>query len=125
MAAKKILIADDSRTFRHLEQELLTRRGYSLLQAANGAQAIQIASRENPDLILLDLQMPVMDGARALAVLKSNDNTSAIPVVMITTISDPVQREQLLKAGAVDFIAKPIAGADLLKLVRELIGDAA
>ena len=125
MAQKKILIADDSRTFRHLEEELLRRRGYKLLQAENGAQAIQLAAQEVPDLILLDLQMPVMDGAKALAVLKSSDKTSAIPVVMITTLGHQDQRDHMLSAGAARFLAKPIAGSELLNAIRELIGDAA
>ena len=123
MAPKKILIADDSRTFRHLEEELLRRRGYQLLQAENGAQAIQLAAHELPDLILLDLQMPVMDGAKALAVLKGNEKTSAIPVIMITTLGNNVQRDLMLKAGAARFLAKPIHSADLLTAVRELLGE--
>jgi CheY-like chemotaxis protein len=122
MTAKKILIADDSRTFRHLEEELLTRRGYALLQAENGAQAIQLATRELPDLILLDLQMPVMDGLKALGVLKANDKTSAIPVIMVTTIGDDATRASLLQAGALRVLTKPITGPDLLSAIRDLIG---
>jgi CheY-like chemotaxis protein len=122
VAQKTILIADDSRTFRHLEEELLTRRGYALLQAENGAQAVQLAMQHTPDLILLDLQMPVMDGSKALAVLKANATTSAIPVVLVTTIAHDEQREQLLKAGAARFLSKPISGPDLLGTIRDLIG---
>jgi CheY-like chemotaxis protein len=122
VAQKKILIADDSRTFRHLEEELLKRR-YTLLQAENGAQAVQLAAQQTPDLILLDLQMPVMDGSKALTVLKGSPTTSAIPVVLVTTIANDEQRAQLLKAGAARFLSKPINGADLLSTVRDLIGD--
>jgi CheY-like chemotaxis protein len=122
VAPKKILIADDSRTFRHLEEELLKRR-YTLLQAENGAQAVQLAAQQSPDLILLDLQMPVMDGSKALTVLKGSPATSAIPVVLVTTIANDEQRAQLLKAGAARFLSKPINGADLLSTVRDLIGD--
>jgi CheY-like chemotaxis protein len=121
---KKILIADDSRTFRQLEVELLARSGYALLQAENGAQAIQLASRESPDLILLDLQMPVMDGATALAILKSNEKTRATPVLMVTTLGDDTRRKSLLAAGAASVLTKPIAGPDLLNAVRERIGEA-
>ena len=119
---KKILIADDSRTFRQLETELLVRRGYTLLQAENGAKAIQLATRELPDLILLDLQMPVMDGAKALAVLKSTDKTSAIPVIMITTLGDDATRQSLIAAGAALVLTKPISGNDLLDSIRQRIG---
>ncbi|HKP55397.1 MAG TPA: response regulator [Polyangiales bacterium] len=123
MAAKKILIADDSRTFRAVEEELLKRKGYTLLLAENGAQAVQIAVRELPDVILMDLQMPVMDGAKALAVLQSNEKTAAVPVVMVTTVSEDAQRDQLLAAGAKRVLFKPISGPDLLGAIREMLGE--
>jgi CheY-like chemotaxis protein len=122
MTSKKILIADDSRTFRHVEEELLKRNGYTLLIAENGAQAVQLAARDAPDLILLDLQMPVMDGAKALAVLKRNEKTSAIPVMIITTVSDEAQRAQLLAAGAEQVLFKPLQGPDLLNAIRGKLG---
>jgi len=124
MGPKKILIADDSRTFRHVEEELLKRKGHKLLQAENGAQAVQLAVRELPDLILLDLQMPVMDGAKALTLLKSNEKTRQIPVVMVTTLGAEAQRDQLLAAGAANVLVKPINGPDLLGAIREILGDA-
>ena len=123
MSSKKILIADDSRTFRHVEAELLKRRGYTLVIAENGAQAVQLAAREAPDLILLDLQMPVMDGAKALALLKSSERTSKIPVVMITTGSDEAQVQQLWGAGAERVLVKPIQGPDLLGAIRSTFGE--
>jgi CheY-like chemotaxis protein len=123
MSPKKILIADDSRTFRQVEEELLKRKGHTLLQAENGAQAVQVAVRETPDLILLDLQMPIMDGAKALALLKSNDKTSSIPVIMVTTIGADSQRGQLLAAGADRVLVKPISGPDFLGAIREILGD--
>ena len=122
MTPKKILVVDDSRTFRHLEEELLKRR-YALLQAENGAQAVQLATREAPDLILLDLHMPVMDGAKALALLKSSDKTRDIPVIVITTISEENQRAQLMAAGALRTLSKPINGPDLLGAIREALGE--
>lgn len=123
MGSKKILIADDSRTFRQVEVELLKRKGHTLLQAENGAQAVQLAMREAPDLILLDLQMPVMDGAKALALLKSSNKTSSIPVIVITTLGDEAQRSQLLAAGAQRVLSKPINGPDLLGAIRDILGD--
>jgi CheY-like chemotaxis protein len=123
MGSKKILIADDSRTFRHVEEELLKRKGHTLFQAENGAQAVQVAVRETPDLILLDLQMPVMDGAKALSLLKSNEKTRGIPVIMVTTLGADAQRGQLLAAGAERVLVKPIQGPDLLGAIREILGD--
>jgi CheY-like chemotaxis protein len=106
-----------------VEEELLKRKGYTLLLAENGAQAVQIAVREVPDLILLDLQMPVMDGAKALQLLQSSDKTSGVPVVMITTVSEEAQRSQLLAAGARRVLVKPISGPDLLGTIREMLGE--
>jgi CheY-like chemotaxis protein len=123
MSAKTILIADDSRAFRQLEAELLKRNGYMLIAADNGAKAVQMAARELPDLILLDLQMPVMDGGKALSLLKSSDKTQAIPVIMITTIGDETQRTQLMNAGAAHVILKPIDAAGLLSAIRSSLGE--
>jgi CheY-like chemotaxis protein len=120
-----ILIADDSRTFRQLEAELLKRKGYTLIAADNGAKAVQLATRELPDLILLDLQMPIMDGAKALSLLKRSETTQAIPIIMITTISDESQRDQLLAAGAVRVLTKPIDAVSLLSAVRTSLGEEA
>jgi two-component system cell cycle response regulator len=106
-----------------VEEELLKRKGHTLLQAENGAQAVQVAVREMPDLILLDLQMPVMDGAKALALLRTNEKTSSIPVIMVTTIGEETQRGQLLAAGADRVLVKPINGPDFLGAIREILGD--
>ena len=118
-----ILIADDSRTFRQLEAELLKRNGYMLLAAENGAKAVQVATREQPDLILLDLQMPIMDGAKALSLLKRGDVTQSIPVIMITTVGDEAQRTQLLAAGAAHVLTKPIDPVSLLGAIRSTLGE--
>ena len=118
-----ILIADDSRTFRQLEAELLKRNGYTLIAADNGAKAVQVAMRELPDLILLDLQMPIMDGAKALSLLKRSEATQAIPVIMITTVGEEEQRNQLLAAGAAGVITKPIDAASLLSAIRSNLGE--
>jgi CheY-like chemotaxis protein len=67
--------------------------------------------------------MPVMDGAKALALLKSNDKTSAIPVIMVTTLGADAQRGQLLSAGAERVLVKPIQGPDLLGAIRDILGD--
>lgn len=118
-----ILIADDSRTFRQLEAELLKRNGYTLLAADNGAKAVQVATRELPDLILLDLQMPIMDGAKALSLLKRNEATQSIPVIIISTIGDDAQRDQLVAAGAARVLTKPIDPVSLLSAIRSSLGE--
>lgn len=122
--SKKILVADDSRMFRQLEQNVLVQHGYQLIHAEDGAQAVRLATVEVPDLILLDVQMPIMDGNKALSILKSGDRTSHIPVLMLTAEAGPRDRQVMNELGAHGILAKPISGAELLEAVRLAIGDA-
>jgi CheY-like chemotaxis protein len=121
---KTILVADDSRMFRALEQNLLTEHGYELLHAADGAQAVRMATTEVPDLVLLDVQMPIMDGNKALSILKNNERTCHIPILMLTAEAGPRDRQVMTELGADGVLAKPITGDDLLAAVRAAIGDA-
>ncbi len=119
---KTILVADDSKAFRALEEAMLVGRGYRVLQAGDGAETVRIAFTEKPDLILLDIQMPVMDGVSVLSTLKAKPETSAIPIIVITTIGREKDRDILLKGGADDFVSKPINGQSLLAKVEKLLG---
>jgi CheY-like chemotaxis protein len=109
--------------FRALEQNLLTEHGYQLIHAADGAQAVRLATTEVPDLVLLDVQMPVMDGNKALSILKNNERTCHIPVLMLTAEAGPRDRELMTGLGADGVLAKPITGDDLLAAVRAAIGE--
>ncbi len=118
---KKILIADDSQAFRDLEGSYLQRQGFELIYAENGAKAIRLARQEQPDLILLDIQMPLMDGVQALAILKGDDATKDIPIVVITTISRDEDKEILRTGGADAVISKPVQGPRILETVERLL----
>lgn len=120
---KKILVADDSRMFRLLEQNWLEKHGYQLLHAGDGAQAVSIASAERPDLVVLDVQMPVMDGNKALSILKSNERTSRIPVLMLTAEAGTRERKAMTDLGAAGVLAKPVSPEALLAAVRSAIGE--
>ena len=122
--AKTILVADDSRMFRQLEQNVLRQHGYVLIHAEDGAQAVSLASLQVPDLVLLDVQMPVMDGNKALSILKSSERTCHIPVLMLTAEAGPRDREIMAGLGAHAVLSKPISAQDLLDAVRDAIGDA-
>ena len=122
-APRKILIADDSPTFRELERQLLKLQGYELLTASNGVEAVRMALKDAPDLVLLDLQMPIMTGDKALAILKNHERTCKIPVVIVTTQDSVAEQSRLRQAGADAFLGKPISAPQLAWLVNSLIGE--
>jgi CheY-like chemotaxis protein len=104
--------------------EILRVQGYRTLTAQNGHEAIRLAANEQPDLILLDIAMPVMDGMEVLEVLKSDSSTSAIPVMFVTGI---MENEKILRAiekhAVIDYVPKPIVISELLdKIAAYLSG---
>ncbi|HSI03044.1 MAG: PleD family two-component system response regulator [Myxococcota bacterium] len=119
---KTVLIADDSPAFRQLEGEYLTKRGLALLYAEDGLQAAKIALEARPDLILLDIQMPVMDGVQALALLKSQPTTKDIPVIVITTLGHP-NVTILKRAGAADVLCKPVRATELWNAIEPFVTE--
>ena len=104
-----LLIVDDDENNRLVLHDCLEDDGYTLLEAENGEQAVKIASVSKPDLILLDVQMPVMDGHEALRKLKSQEETCNIPVIMVTALDLDMQVAMFLEDGAMDHIAKPFS----------------
>ena len=121
--AKKILIADDSEAFRNLEETILKPYHYELFHASNGVQAMKQALEHRPDLILLDVQMPVMDGVQVLTFLKQQEITRHIPIVIVTTIGREKDRQLLTAGGARQLISKPINAMELVRAVRSLLGE--
>ena len=103
-----ILIVDDEpKDVDYLEQEL-EGFGYSTLSASNGAEALAIVEATSPDLILLDVMMPVMDGFKTCSTLKSAEDTRFIPVIIMTALDAVEDRVKGIKAGADDFLTKPV-----------------
>lgn len=123
MAARKILLVDDSETILQMEQMILANESYELLVARDGAEGVARALECNPDLILLDVVMPRMGGFEALRELRSNQRTSKVPVVMVTTKAEADSIETGYTSGCSDYIVKPIDSMELLAKVRDLIGD--
>ncbi|MCC7070369.1 MAG: protein kinase [Deltaproteobacteria bacterium] len=120
---KKVLIADDAEVFRRIEEEILRPLSYAFVHAKDGAQALKLAADEAPDLILLDVQMPVMDGVQVLSFLKRNPQTQAIPVCVVTTIGRAHDEELLRKGGADAFLTKPVKPGVLIQTVRRLLKE--
>ena len=105
----RILIVDDQEDIRLALSITLRDAGHAVYEAANGAEAIEEAIAQQPDLVLMDVMMPVMDGFSALRALKEQPATHNTPVLMLTALSRPEQRERARVLGAFDYITKPWA----------------
>ena len=123
MMRKKILLADDSATALTMERTLLSRSDYDVVVARDGREAIKQAVDENPDLIILDVVMPNMDGFEACRELRRLEPTRDIPVIMVTTRGEAVNVEAGYEAGCNDYVTKPINGAELMSKLKTYLGQ--
>ncbi len=117
----RVLIVDAERHNRQLLEIMLAPEGYQLQTAASGSEALAMVEQQPPDLILLDIMMPEMDGNRVARTIKSNHATRNIPIIMVTALDDREARMIGLKAGAEDFLSKPVDRAELCVRVRNLL----
>jgi len=116
---EKILVVDDEEQIRELLREFLTGAGYEVAVAANGEEALEVAQRERPDLILLDVRMPELDGVETCVRLKTNDKTRSIPIIMATAFGDTLA--EALDAGADDFVSKPFQLEEIGLRIKSLL----
>jgi two-component system cell cycle sensor histidine kinase/response regulator CckA len=117
----RLLIVDDERHNRQLLEVMLAPEGFVLSTAAGGEEALAMVAADRPDLILLDIMMPGMDGYQVVTRVKANASTKNIPVIMVTDLDDRSARMQGLTAGAEDFLTKPVDRAELCVRVRNLL----
>ena len=122
-AKKKILLVDDAETILLMEKMYLSKGSYDFVTARDGEEAIALAESERPDLILLDVLMPKLDGFQACIRLKSSSKTGDIPVILVTTRGEGSNVERGFQSGATDYVTKPINGLELLTKVRSYLGD--
>src|SRR5262249_26723905 len=113
---------DDSNTILLMERMMLSKE-YDVITATDGADAVKKASTEVPDLVLLDVMMPRMDGFQACKVLKSQEATRDIPVIMVTTRGEERNVETGFQSGCNDYVTKPINNVELLSKVRNFLGE--
>jgi CheY-like chemotaxis protein len=119
--SKKILIADDEETVRSLVRRLLG-KSYRIIEADNGEEAVKVAVNQKPDLILMDILMPKMDGLTACYAIKRNQATKAIPVIMLTAVDYDLNRKLSQDVmGAQGYITKPFESQALMKMIAEFI----
>lgn len=104
----KILIAEDNATNRELFRELLEARGYAVVEACDGSQALQMIEQTQPDLLLLDIGMPVLDGFAVVRAIRQNPRLASLPVLAVTAYAMQGDRERVLNSGFDGYLSKPI-----------------
>ena len=124
LAGKHVLVVDDSAAIRHMVSYLLESAGYATEQAEDGEQAITKLITDHVDLVLLDINMPVMDGFETLKRLRQDRALAATKVIMLTTQEGEEDRKQAQQLGVVDYVIKPFVPSELLVLVEKYIGAA-
>jgi CheY-like chemotaxis protein len=117
----KILLVEDNEMNRDMLSRRLTRNGFDIVMAVNGQEGLDLASSENPDLILLDMSLPVLDGWEAARRLKADAGTAKIPVIALTAHAMVQDKEKALAAGCDDFDTKPVELPRLLEKINTLL----
>ena len=120
MSIKKILVIDDSPTERHVLVEILNKGGYDIITAESGEEGIETARAEQPDLILMDVVMPGLNGYQATRTLTRDESTKHIPVIVCTSKGQETDKIWGLRQGAHDYMTKPINGDELLMKIAAL-----
>ena len=120
---RTILIVEDEPQNRKLFKDVLQYRGFAVLEARDGREGVSLARQHRPDLILMDIQMPIMDGISATRILKQDSITQDIKVVALTANAMPGDREKILEAGCQDYISKPFRLHEFLEKIREYLPE--
>ena len=120
--SKKILVVEDTEDNRQILRDLLGMAGYDMVEAHDGAEGVAKAAEHRPDLILMDIQMPVMDGYEATRRIKANPELKAIPIIAVTSYALSGDEQKTRDAGCDAYIAKPYSPRQMLAKVREILG---
>ena len=120
MPIKKILVVDDSPTERHVLVELLTKNGYQVITAESGEEGVETAKKELPDLVLMDVVMPGLNGYQATRTLTRDEATKNIPIIVCTSKGQETDKIWGLRQGAQDYLVKPINSEELLSKIAAL-----
>lgn len=118
----KILLVEDNELNRDMLSRRLSRKGYEILIAVNGQEGVDLATSEKPDLILMDMSLPILDGWEATRQVKANPATARIPVIALTAHAMAKDREEAMAAGCDDFDTKPVDLPRLLDKIAALLG---
>lgn len=118
----KILLVEDNEMNRDMLSRRLTKKGFEVVIAVDGREGVSMASSESPDLILLDMSLPVMDGWAAARVIKGDEGTRDIPVIALTAHAMMGDREKAIEAGCDDYDTKPVKMQRLLEKIEAILG---
>ena len=118
----RVLLVEDNEINRDMLSRRLIRRGYTVLIAEDGQKAVEMAASEAPDLILMDMSLPIIDGWEATRRIKAEPATSGVPIIALTAHAMQGDREKALEAGCDDYDTKPIELPRLLKKIESLVG---
>ena len=120
----KVLLVEDNEMNRDMLSRRLTRRGFDVVFAADGKQGVALARSEKPDIILMDMSLPVMDGWEATRCVKADDATRSVPVIGLTAHAMSGDREKAIEAGCDDYDTKPVEIDRLIGKIERLLGAA-
>jgi two-component system, cell cycle response regulator DivK len=118
---KRILIVEDTEDNRQIVRDLLSSAGYELIEAADGAEGVAAAEREKPDLILMDIQLPEMDGYEATRRIRAIPAIAKVPIIAVTSYALAGDEGKTREAGCDGYVAKPFSPRQLLAKVREFL----
>jgi CheY-like chemotaxis protein len=122
MNRKKILLVDDSNTVLMMERMILAKGSFEIVVARDGMEAVAKAKSDMPDVILLDVMMPRLDGLSACAEIRAQPETAHIPIIMVTTRGEERSIETAFRNGCTDYVTKPINGLELLTKLQNILG---
>lgn len=120
---KKILIVEDDEKNLYLARFILEEEGYEVIEARDGLEALDKVSKETPDLILMDMQLPKLDGYEATRRIKADERLAKIPVIALTAYAMKGDREKTLEAGCSGYIEKPIDPETIIAQIKQVIGQ--
>tara|TARA_B100000212_G_scaffold82462_1_gene59383 strand:+ start:2559 stop:2924 length:366 start_codon:yes stop_codon:yes gene_type:complete len=119
----KILIVEDNEMNRDMLSRRLIRKGFDVIMAEDGQKGVEMSKSDNPDLILMDLSLPIMDGWQATSTIKADPETNSIPIIVLTAHAMAGDREKALDAGADEYDTKPIEFKRLLGKIKDFLSN--
>src|SRR5215470_2724177 len=123
MSKKRILVVEDQEDLRGVLRDLLLGSGYAVLEAPDGQSGIATAKADRPDLILMDIQMPVLDGYEATRQIKADSELKATPIIAVSSFAMKGDEEKARAAGCDHYVTKPYSPLQLLRTIRGVLGD--